>query len=68
MVREKNVILLPANTDLYHPDLVHAADAVVAKLGYSTVAETYSAGVPLGIFLAVIFRSLNIWSHSSKEK
>lgn len=28
----------------YHPDLVAAADLVVGKLGYSTVAEAYQAG------------------------
>ena len=28
----------------YHPDLVAAADMVVGKVGYSTVAETYHAG------------------------
>ncbi len=31
----------------YHPDLVAAADLVVGKLGYSTVAETYQAGASL---------------------
>jgi hypothetical protein len=30
----------------YHPDLVAAADLVVGKLGYSTVAEAYQAGTP----------------------
>ncbi|MEM6457637.1 MAG: hypothetical protein AAF772_21290, partial [Acidobacteriota bacterium] len=35
--------LLPHRSPLYHPDLVHAADAVVAKLGYSTVAEIAAA-------------------------
>ena len=28
----------------YHPDLVAAADLVVGKLGYSTMAEAYQAG------------------------
>ena len=31
----------------YHPDLVAAADLVVGKLGYSTVAEAYQAGKSL---------------------
>lgn len=43
-----NVTLLPHRSDYYHPDLVHAADAVVGKAGYSTVAEVYDAGVPFG--------------------
>ena len=42
------VILLPAHSDLYHPDLVAAADALIAKAGYSIVAEAYHDGVPFG--------------------
>lgn len=41
-------VLLPHRSDFYHPDLIHAADAVIGKLGYSTVAEVYSAGLPFG--------------------
>ena len=40
------VIRLPNHSEFYHPDLIHAADLVVGKLGYSTVAEVWSAGVP----------------------
>lgn len=32
--------------ELYHPDLLNAADGVIGKLGYSTVAEIYQAGTP----------------------
>lgn len=46
--RMANVTLLPHRSAYYHPDLVHAADAVVGKAGYSTVAEVYNAGVPFG--------------------
>jgi UDP:flavonoid glycosyltransferase YjiC (YdhE family) len=42
-----NLALLPHYSDFYHPDLVNACDVVVGKLGYSTVAEVYRAGVPL---------------------
>lgn len=35
-----NVVLLPHRSAFFHPDLVAAADVVVAKLGYSTLAET----------------------------
>lgn len=45
--RRGRVIRLPHRSDFYHPDLIHAADAVVGKLGYSTLAEIWSAGVPL---------------------
>ena len=41
--RRGRVVLLPFHSELYHPDLVQAADVVVGKLGYSTVAETYQA-------------------------
>jgi hypothetical protein len=43
-----NVRLLADHSDFFHPDLVRAADAVVGKAGYSTIAEVYRAGVPFG--------------------
>jgi hypothetical protein len=42
------VILLPTHSDIYHPDLMAAADALIAKAGYSTVAEAYQCGLPFG--------------------
>ena len=45
---EGNLVLLPRNTPLFHPDLVNASDAVVGKAGYSTLAEVFGAGVPFG--------------------
>jgi hypothetical protein len=48
MVRRKNIILLPEHSPYYHPDLIHASDAVIGKVGYSTLAEVYHAGVPFG--------------------
>jgi hypothetical protein len=46
--RVGNVLLLPHHSGLYHPDLVAAADAVVGKIGYSTLAETCRSRVPYG--------------------
>lgn len=46
--RQGQFLLLPHHHGYYHPDLVNAADAVVGKLGYSTLAECYAAGVPFG--------------------
>jgi hypothetical protein len=43
---DQHRILLPHHSDFYHPDLVHASDAIVGKAGYSTLAEAYLAGVP----------------------
>lgn len=48
MVRRDNVVLLPHFSGFYHPDLINAADGVVGKAGYSTLAEVYQAGVPFG--------------------
>ena len=42
------VVLLPTHSDFYHPDLMAAADALVAKAGYSTIAEAYQCGLPFG--------------------
>jgi len=41
-----NNIFLPHNHGFFHPDLVHASDLVVGKVGYSTIAEVYSAQIP----------------------
>jgi hypothetical protein len=46
--RRDNVLTLPHRSAFFHPDLVGAADAVIGKLGYSTLAEVYQAGVPFG--------------------
>ena len=46
--RHDNLILLPYRSGFVHSDLVNAADAVVGKAGYSTIAEVYQAGVPFG--------------------
>ena len=45
--RRGRLVLLPFHSEIYHPDLVGAADVVVSKLGYSTVAETYCAGAAM---------------------
>ena len=44
--RERNLILLPHRTTFQHADLVAAADMVVGKLGYSTLAEVFQAATP----------------------
>lgn len=52
----KNVTVMPWQSDLYHPDLIHTADLVVGKVGYSTLAECYHAGVPFGYIGRSVFR------------
>jgi len=45
--REGHLLTMPHRSGLYHPDLVAAADVVVAKLGYSTVAEVHNGDAKL---------------------
>lgn len=51
-----NLALLPHRSGFFHPDLVYAADAVIGKIGYSTLAEVYHAGVPFGYIERAKFR------------
>lgn len=46
--RRGPVVLLPNDSGFFHPDLINAADVVIGKAGYSTLAEVYQAGVPFG--------------------
>ncbi len=50
------VIGLPQQSDIFHPDLINAADAVIGKVGYSTLAEVYHAGAPFGYVSRTRFR------------
>jgi hypothetical protein len=54
--REGNLFLIPHHSDYFHPDLVNACDAVIGKVGYSTLAEVYRAGVPFGYVARSDFR------------
>jgi len=57
-----NLTLLPYHSGLYHPDLVNAADVVIGKVGYSTLAEVYHAGTPFGYFTRPDFRESDVLS------
>jgi hypothetical protein len=54
--RDGNLIRLPHHSEFYHPDLVGACSAVIGKLGYSTLAEAYHAGIPFGYVMRPRFR------------
>ena len=54
--RHDNVMLLPHRAAIFPPDLIYACDAVVSKVGYSTLAEVYHAGVPFGYVVRQRFR------------
>ena len=56
----ENIRLLPHYSDYYHPDLIRAADAVVGKLGYSTLAEVFDAGIPFGYIPRIGFRESDV--------
>jgi hypothetical protein len=53
---EDNLVLLPHHSQFFHPDLLAASDAVVGKVGYSTLSETYRAGIPFGYIARQGFR------------
>ena len=63
-----NLTLLPYHSKFYHPDLVQAADVVIGKVGYSTLAEVYHAGTPFGYFTRPGFRESDILSDFVQEK
>jgi len=63
-----NVIMLPYRSTFYHPDLIHAADVVVGKAGYSTLAEVYYAGVPFVFVNRPTFRESEILSRFICER
>jgi hypothetical protein len=54
--RHGNQLLLPQRSRFFHPDLVQASDAVIGKVGYSTLAEVFRAGVPFGYIERPDFR------------
>lgn len=62
------LILLPHHSGYYHPDLVRAADAVVGKVGYSTLAEAWHAGIPFGYVTRKLFRETEVLGRFVDEK
>lgn len=53
---EGDAVRSVARSKFYHPDLIGAADVLISKLGYSTIAEVYYAGVPFGFLRRPDFR------------
>ena len=47
LVRKGNIIFLPVNSGFHYPDIVRASDLVVGKVGYGTLAECWSANIPI---------------------
>jgi len=59
-LREENVLYLGHQSAYFHPDLIGAADVVIGKPGYSTVAEVYHAGIPFAYISRKDFRESRI--------
>ena len=55
-----NKILLPHHSGYYHPDMVHAADFIIGKAGYSTIAEVCAAGAAYGFISRDNFRESDV--------
>ncbi|MCI5126387.1 MAG: hypothetical protein D3925_18400 [Candidatus Electrothrix sp. AR5] len=53
---EGNLLFLSADSAIRHPDLIAACDAVIGKVGYSTLAEVYQAGIPFAYISREWFR------------
>jgi len=53
-----NLHLFDNNTALFMPDVLRAADAVVAKLGYGTVSEVWREGLPFAWVTRPDFREM----------
>ncbi len=53
-------IKLPHRSAFFHPDLIAAADGVVGKVGYSTLAEVYHGGAPFGFIKRPNFQESEI--------
>lgn len=55
-----NKILLPHHSGYYHPDMVHTADFLIGKAGYSTIAEVCAAGAAYGFISREGFRESGV--------
>ncbi|MCI5143264.1 MAG: hypothetical protein D3909_16370 [Candidatus Electrothrix sp. ATG1] len=54
--KEANLFFLSSDCAIRHPDLIAACDAVIGKVGYSTLAEVYQAGIPFAYISREWFR------------
>lgn len=62
------ILLIPHHSRFYHPDLIHASDAVIGKAGYSTIAEVYQSGVPFGYIIRSNFRESPVLADYLNQK
>ena len=55
-----NKVLLPHHSEYYHPDMVHAADFLIGKAGYSTIGEVCASGAAFGFISRDNFREAGV--------
>jgi hypothetical protein len=67
-IKEGNILKVPKGPLFYYPDVVAACDAVVGKIGYSTLAEAYNCGVPFGYVGRVGFPESKVLAAFLDEK
>jgi hypothetical protein len=63
-----SLVLIPHHSDFYHPDLVEASNVIVGKLGYSTLAEAYTAGLPFAFVPRERFRESPPMARFAQER
>ena len=68
MVRTGRTLRLPLRSGINHPDLIRAANVVIGKAGYSTLAEIYLADVPFGYVSRTGFREAPVLEAFAKDK
>ncbi len=56
--RDGNLILFSSQEAIFMPNLLRAADALVAKLGYGIIAEAWSEGLPFAFVSRRDFREM----------
>jgi len=66
--RYGNVIRLTRSAPWYHPDLVAAADALVGKAGYSTLAEAWGGRTPFAHVGRPVFPEAPVLARFIREK
>ena len=63
-----NKVLLPHHSGYYHPDMVHAADFVIGKAGYSTIGEVCASGAAYGFISRENFRESDVTSDFLRKR
>ncbi len=67
LTKNGNLYRIPFSYEIGHTDLINTSDAVVGKIGYSTLSEVYHAGVPFGFIPRAQFPESPILEKFIKE-